>query len=224
MRIEDCYLKSLQKAEENATNGGIKMDRARFIQMFNSEQIRLVRSFLDLRNDNRIKHIQRLMVYSRELERKESFDKPKSVSFSFPDDYLEFVNVDGIFTKGECEATDFAMWETKNEDIQELIADEFNKPNFEYRETFYTIGEDSVRVYVSDFDVKSLNMTYYRYPKNVDIEGYIKYDGTQSTSIDPELDDRLVEQILNMVEKQFGLNESEYTRYSLDADNVCMKL
>lgn len=224
MRIEDCYLKSLQKAEENATNGGIKMDRARFIQMFNSEQIRLVRSFLDLRNDNRIKHIQRLMVYSRELERKSSFDKPKSVSFSFPDDYLEFVNVDGIFTKGECEVTDFAMWETKNEDIQELIADEFNKPNFEYRETFYTIGEDSVRVYVSDFDVKSLNMTYYRYPKNVDIEGYIKYDGTQSTSIDPELDDRLVEQILNMVEKQFGLNESEYTRYSLDADNVRMKL
>lgn len=200
------------------------MDRARFIQMFNSEQIRLVRSFLDLRNDNRIKHIQRLMVYSRELERKGSFDKPKSVSFSFPDDYLEFVNVDGIFTKGECEVTDFAMWETKNEDIQELIADEFNKPNFEYRETFYTIGEDSVRVYVSDFDVKSLNMTYYRYPKNVDIEGYIKYDGTQSTSIDPELDDRLVEQILNMVEKQFGLNESEYTRYSLDADNVRMKL
>lgn len=224
MRIEDCYLKSLQKAEENATNGGIKMDRARFIQMFNSEQIRLVRSFLDLRNDNRIKHIQRLMVYSRELERKSSFDKPKSVSFSFPDDYLEFVNVDGIFTKGECEVADFAMWETKNEDIQELIADEFNKPNFEYRETFYTIGEDSVRVYVSDFDVKSLNMTYYRYPKNVDIEGYIKYDGTQSTSIDPELDDRLVEQILNMVEKQFGLNESEYTRYSLDADNVRMKL
>lgn len=224
MRIEDCYLKSLQKAEENATNGGIKMDRARFIQMFNSEQIRLVRSFLDLRNDNRIKHIQRLMVYSRELERKSSFDKPKSVSFSFPDDYLEFVNVDGIFTKGECEATDFAMWETKNEDIQELIADEFNKPTFEYRETFYTIGEDSVRVYVSDFDVKSLNMTYYRYPKNVDIEGYVKYDGTQSTSIDPELDDRLVEQILNMIEKQFGLNESEYNRYALDADNVRMKL
>lgn len=224
MRIEDCYLKSLQKAEENATNGGIKMDRARFIQMFNSEQIRLVRSFLDLRNDNRIKHIQRLMVYSKELERKSSFDKPKSVSFSFPEDYLEFVNVDGIFTKGECEATDFAMWETKNEDIQELIADEFNKPTFEYRETFYTIGEDSVRVYVSDFDVKSLNMTYYRYPKNVDIEGYVKYDGTQSTSIDPELDDRLVEQILNMIEKQFGLNESEYNRYALDADNVRMKL
>lgn len=224
MKIEDCYLKSLQKAEENATNGGIKMDRARFIQMFNSEQIRLVRSFLDLRNDNRIKHIQRLMVYSKELERKSSFDKPKSVSFSFPEDYLEFVNVDGIFTKGECEATDFAMWETKNEDIQELIADEFNKPTFEYRETFYTIGEDSVRVYVSDFDVKSLNMTYYRYPKNVDIEGYVKYDGTQSTSIDPELDDRLVEQILNMIEKQFGLNESEYNRYALDADNVRMKL
>lgn len=164
------------------------------------------------------------MVYSKALERKSAFEVPKSVSFSFPSDYMEFVNVEGVFTKGECEATDFTIWETKNEDVQELLADNFNSPSYEYRETFYTIGEDSVRVFLGDFDVKSLSMTYYRYPKNVDIEGYIKYDGSASTNIDPELDDRLVDQILNMVEKQFGLNESEYTRYQLDADNVRMKL
>lgn len=200
------------------------MDRARFIQIFNDEQVRLVRSFLDKRNDNRIKYIQKLMVYDKDLTKKNDYSAPKSASFSFPSDYMEFVNVVATFKKGECEAIDFNLWETKNEDVQELLADEFNKPDFEFRETFYTVGEDSVKIYVGDFDVTSARMTYYRYPLKVDISGYIHVDGSQSSDIDPELDDRLVAQILNMVEKQFGLNESEYNRYQLDANNVSSPL
>ena len=38
MKIVDCYLRALQKAEENMTNGGIKLDKARFVQLFNDEQ------------------------------------------------------------------------------------------------------------------------------------------------------------------------------------------
>lgn len=33
MKIVDCYLRALQKAEENMTNGGIKLDKARFVQL-----------------------------------------------------------------------------------------------------------------------------------------------------------------------------------------------
>ena len=47
MKIVDCYLRALQKAEENMTNGGIKLDKARFVQLFNDEQNRLVRYILD---------------------------------------------------------------------------------------------------------------------------------------------------------------------------------
>ena len=38
--------------------------------------------------------------------------------------------------------------------------------------------------------------------------------------IDPELDDKLIGIILNMIEKQFALNESEYGRYQIDSNNV----
>ena len=96
----------------------------------------------------------------------------------------------------------------------------FNKPDFDFRETFYTIGEDSVRVYKSGFEVDTVYLTYYRYPKEVDIEGYVKSDGSNSTDIDPELDDKLIGIILNMIEKQFALNESEYGRYQIDSNNV----
>lgn len=101
-----------------------------------------------------------------------------------------------------------------------MLADEFNKPSYDYRDAFYTIGEEGIRVYKGDFNVDKLFLSYYRYPNPVDISGYIKSDNSSSTDIDPELDDKLVDIILNMVEKQFALNESEYNRYQIDSDNV----
>lgn len=70
MKIVDCYLRALQKAEENMTNGGIKLDKARFVQLFNNEQNRLVRYILDKKNEEDIRYIQKLVVYSKELDKK----------------------------------------------------------------------------------------------------------------------------------------------------------
>lgn len=220
MRIIDCYLRALQKAEENATNGGIKLDKARFVQLFNEEQNRLVLYLLDKRNEDDIRYLQKLVVYSKDISKNRSIDNQISDLFSLPSDYFDFINVSGVFSRGECSASDFNLWEAKNENVNELLADEFNKPSYDYRDAFYTIGEEGVRVYKSDFNVDKLFLSYYRYPNPVDISGYIKSDNSSSTDIDPELDDKLVDIILNMVEKQFALNESEYNRYQIDSDNV----
>lgn len=220
MRIIDCYLRALQKAEENATNGGIKLDKARFVQLFNEEQNRLVLYLLDKRNEDDIRYLQKLVVYSKDISKNRSIDNQISDLFSLPSDYFDFINVSGVFSRGECSASDFNLWEAKNENVNELLADEFNKPSYDYRDAFYTIGEEGVRIYKSDFNVDKLFLSYYRYPNPVDISGYIKSDNSSSTDIDPELDDKLVDIILNMVEKQFALNESEYNRYQIDSDNV----
>lgn len=220
MRIIDCYLRALQKAEENATNGGIKLDKARFVQLFNEEQNRLVLYLLDKRNEDDIRYLQKLVVYSKDISKNRSIDNQISDLFSLPSDYFDFINVSGVFSRGECFASDFNLWEAKNENVNELLADEFNKPSYDYRDAFYTIGEEGVRVYKGDFNVDKLFLSYYRYPNPVDISGYIKSDNSSSTDIDPELDDKLVDIILNMVEKQFALNESEYNRYQIDSDNV----
>lgn len=220
MRIIDCYLRALQKAEENISNGGIKLDEARFVQLFNDEQYRLVRHIIDKKNEDEIRYIQLLLVNSEPSTSIRDYDNPKSTLFALPSNMFAFSNVSGVFKQEDCEVTDFNLWEAKNENIHELFADIFNKPDFDFRETFYTIGEDGLRVYLDDFTCTSVYITYYRYPKKVDIEGYTHADGSASSTIDPELDDKLVEQILNMVEKQHALNESEYTRYQLDANNV----
>ncbi len=215
-----CYLIALQKSEQNLTNGGIKMDKARFVQLFNSEQNRLIQYILGEKINENIRKIQQLVVYYKKLSSGGFRSVPKCDMFDLPDDYFAFSNISARFIRGRCLAEDFSLFEVKNEDVNEFLSDENHKPSFEYRETFYTIGQESVAVYKDDFDIESVFLTYYRYPKQINLEGYRMADGSQSYNSDPELDDKLIDEILNMVQKQYALNENEPQRYQFDSNNV----
>ena len=220
MTIQEAYLRSLQKNEQNLANGGIKLDSGRFVLLFNEAQDRLVKYYLNRKDDETIRSIQNLLVYWMSLDNAGRMDDPESTSFNLPDDYLWFSNIKGVFSYKGCEAADFVMWEAKNENIHELLGDDNNRPSYDYRETFYSIGNGKVVVYESGFRTEEVKMTYYRRPVRVDLSGYINAAGIQSTDIDPELPDPLVEEILDMVAKQFNLNENELYRYRMDKDNV----
>lgn len=220
MTIQEAYLRSLQKNEQNLANGGIKLDPGRFVLLFNEAQDRLVKYYLNRKDDETIRSIQTLLVYWKSLNKINHIDDPESTSFNLPDDYLWFSNIKGSFSYNGCEVGDFVMWEAKNENVHELLGDDNNRPSFDYRETFYTIGDGKVVVYEDGFRTDEVRMTYYRNPVRVDLAGYINAAGIQSTDIDPELPDYLVEEILDMVAKQFSLNENELRRYQLDKDNV----
>lgn len=220
MTIQEAYLRSLQKNEQNLANGGIKLDPGRFVLLFNEAQDRLIRYYLNRKDDETIRSIQTLLVYWKSLNKINHIDDPESTSFDLPDDYLWFSNIKGAFSYKGCEVGDFVMWEAKNENVHELLGDDNNKPSFDYRETFYTIGDGKVVVYENGFRTDEVRMTYYRNPVRVDLAGYINAAGERSTDIDPELPDPLVEEILDMVAKQFNLNENELSRYSMDKDNV----
>lgn len=220
MTIQEAYLRSLQKNEQNLANGGIKLDPGRFVLLFNEAQDRLIRYYLNRKDDETIRSIQTLLIYWKSLNKINHIDDPESTSFDLPDDYLWFSNIKGAFSYKGCEVGDFVMWEAKNENVHELLGDDNNKPSFDYRETFYTIGDGKVVVYENDFRTDEVRMTYYRNPVRVDLAGYINAAGERSTDIDPELPDPLVEEILDMVAKQFNLNENELSRYRMDKDNV----
>lgn len=220
MTIQEAYLRSLQKNEQNLANGGIKLDPGRFVLLFNEAQDRLIRYYLNRKDDETIRSIQTLLVYWKSLNKINHIDDLESTSFGLPDDYLWFSNIKGSFSYKGCKVSDFVMWEAKNENVHELLGDDSNKPSFDYRETFYTIGDGKVVVYEDGFRTDEVRMTYYRNPVRVDLAGYINAAGERSTDIDPELPDPLVEEILDMVAKQFNLNENELQRFQFDKDNV----
>lgn len=222
MDIREAYLRALQKNETNLANGGIKLDKGRFVFLFNEAQDRLVWYYLNRKDDETVRSIQFLLRYWVDLDRLSRMTNPDATSFALPDDFLWFSNISGVFRRGECSVTDFGMWEVKNENVHELLADANNKPSFDFRETFYTIGDGSVVVYEDGFNTEALRMTYYRKPKRVDIEGYMRPDGTDSSTIDPELPDRLCEEVLDIVARQFSLNEQDLQKYQYDSLNTTL--
>lgn len=93
MTIQEAYLRSLQKNEQNLANGGIKLDPGRFVLLFNEAQDRLIRYYLNRKDDETIRSIQTLLVYWKSLNKINHIDDPESTSFGLPDDYLWFSNI-----------------------------------------------------------------------------------------------------------------------------------
>src|SRR5690606_34094906 len=100
-----------------------------------------------------------------------------SIFFPLPNDYFELSNAiakaEGGKGKEKCKDTMF-LWEVKSQNFHELLQDDNNKPSFDYRETFFYIADDSVRVFVNNnFDVKELTLSYYRTPNKISVKGDI---------------------------------------------------
>jgi hypothetical protein len=217
MRIIDVYLSLKARVEQNLTNGGVSLDKPRFVMLFNESTLKYVDDILTRKADDGIKDIQRLIREDVSLERRSS--SLHKVTFSLPSDYRSFANVWGVAEStgsNKCKASDFLLWEAKLQNTHELLFDEFNKPSFRYRETFYTIGGDGISVYTDDFTMASLYMTYYRQPLKIDIEGYTGADGRPSVNIDPEFEDNSVVRIMDIAVKEFHKNVNELEKLQAD--------
>lgn len=222
MNINEAYLKFIQKVNKNFTNDNIVVDKGRFILIFNEVQNKFVEWILEKRNEDDIRDIQELLVLDKKLKLKNKFLNHQD--FELPSNYFSFSNVQIFGSTKKCSNSKLYGFEAKTENIEELLNDENNKPSFKYRETFYTIGNGNINVYVDEFNISKIFLTYYRYPKQVDIQGYIKTDNTQSTSIDPELDDKIIDRILSATAKEFNLNNENLQKLPFDKDRLFSKL
>jgi hypothetical protein len=222
MTIQEAYLRYLDLVNRNATNNNVNVDKPRFVLLYNDMQNRYVEWVLDKRNEDEIRYIQRILVNNAPLTN--SFSNEDYMSFALPVNYFEFDNVSVKAKKGECEDRRMLVWEIKSENREELLEDEFNKPSFEYSETFYYLSEDSILFYRDNFDITDVRLTYYRYPNKVDISGYIKEDGSSSSDIDPEFDDKLVQRILIAMAKEFTAINSEVNDYQINKDRLFTKI
>jgi len=90
----------------------------------------------------------------------------------------------------------------RQNDLSTLYFDANFSPSFEWRSTFATIGQDNIIVYTDEtFEIENLYLTYLRYPKAIDSEGYIKIDGLDSSKQDCELPYYAKPDILNLATK-----------------------
>lgn len=120
------------------------------------------------------------------------------LSKPIPDDYLSYNLLRVFATSKNCKHQRMKSHLREETNSEDLLRDKNSKPDFSWRETFHTILGDKVKVYtLGEFVVESVELTYYRKPREIRIAG-CDYLGTSSASnIDPELKDDLVELIID---------------------------
>lgn len=116
--------------------------------------------------------------------------------------FMFYIDSYMIADKGEC--TDRVVYTNadlvKHADITILLNNSNYKPSFEYQETIVDISSDELHYYTDgSFTPKKVYVTYIRYPKKMDAEGYVHFDGTESTNVDCELEEYLEDELLDLV-------------------------
>ena len=116
-------------------------------------------------------------------------------------EYMFYADSYVLADKGRCK--DRIIWINKDllkhGDAQFLINNENYKPSFEYQETFNYLSSDKISIFTDGtFTPKFLYLSYIRYPRYIDKEGYIKLDGTPSSNQDCELKKYLEDELLDL--------------------------
>lgn len=217
MKIEDAYLSFLQKVNQNLDSNNITASKDRFVLIYNEEQIRRIEYILSKKGDDSIREIQ-LFLTSKTIPVNNI--QGNKVSLTLPDDYLDLSSSFCTVSTSSCKNIRLSLFEIKDFDTEQIVTDENNKPSLRYREAPYYIGGDSMQVFTDNFTLANANLTYYRYPKKVDISGYIKADNTASTNIDPEGDDSFVNKVIAMSAESYFRNNQDPQGFQLNKDRI----
>ena len=219
MTIEEVYIRVLQKVNRNLGSNNIKLDKPRFILLYNKCQVdRIMQVYR--KNDDRIREIQSFLKPNTQLT--QSADTDIATTWELPDDYLEISNVYALADKGYCKGEKISLFEIKDKNFNEIAFDDFNSPSFEYRESSFIIADEKLNVFKSDdFNYTNVIMSYYRYPRKVDISGYVDLQGNSSTSINPEGDQDFIEKVIDLVALEFAKNNenASLTQFNLNNNN-----
>lgn len=124
--------------------------------------------------------------------------------------YLFYVDCYILADKGRCK--DRKIWINRDiarqGDLQFILNNNHYKPSFEYQETFNTISSDQISIYTDGtFTPKKLYLSYIRYPKYIDKEGYINLEGNASITENCELEAYLEDQLVDLTVQDLA----EYT-------------
>lgn len=101
--------------------------------------------------------------------------------------------------KGDCSGRILYSNLVKHGDLTTLTRNNHYKPSFEYQESLVTISSGKLEVYSDGtFTPKEAHITYIRYPKKIDYEGYTDLEGNPSTTQDSELPAYLEDELVDL--------------------------
>lgn len=203
METQKVYEKLLIKLDGIGTNN-IAVDKQRAVIAINEAQNKYIENILSpVKRDENIRYVQKLLTDTTiTVGAKVSnlYDK-----FQLPKNYFEFSSVKGFASKGKCKDTPINLFEIKDQNKDEILQDEFNKPSFIYREAPYVISDNNIKVYtLSEFNLDRVILNYYRYPiqiRQVDEEDpESPFDENYRLEFDEKIIDRIISNAVSEIQ------------------------
>ena len=191
------------------------------IEVLNKSQIKLVLRKIDPNNiyklgmgafSKRYEDLQILQVPYEEVSlSKTSGDKLNSYSVNTSQlSYDMIIPVNGYVTatKDKCKKRILDIIEVvKQGDLRLKLRHPHYMPDFRYQETIAMMSSDNIYVYSDEdnsFSIDKLYLSYLRYPKPMDVAGYVHLDGTSSVNENCELEYYLLNELVDFAVEEIA--------------------
>jgi len=194
---QEAYIAFLNLVNKLNSNDDVNIDTGRFVILYNKHaKIWLTANVRKDRATQKIDELQGLIKENFLLTPVSStFDH---IDYKLPDDWYEHVGGYALCTRGTCTDKVINADQVKNEEKRLILFDENWRPDFDFEWLPITVGEDRLQAFFRDFTIQEFYIDYYRYPRDIDIAGYTKIDGTPSMDINPDLADAFVNEIIDL--------------------------
>lgn len=207
MTTEQSYEQFIVKINRNAQTDAVHCDRGRFVVLYNEAQVKHLEYLLDRRNEDEIRYAQKFSVPNTPLQN--LIIESNYTTAELPENYFDFISAISEASTDYCLNAKVDLFETKLEDIDIILSDEFNKPSFDYREAPFKIADGKVIAYQDNFTYNNIILTYYRYPQEIDLvdpdDPESQFDDTKQ----PEWDKKSNNRILDACAARFLLNNDD---------------
>lgn len=201
----EIYTKLLFKLNKNDTNSNIKIPKGVFVILFNEQKRKyLDKALANEESSDLINNFSEILALNTPLTKVS--ESTLSDSFKLPADFLKEVSSYSLASKNKCNNSVITNWFIKPKDINVLLQNVNHKPSFEYQETLAIINNNNISIYKEDFKINKTFLSYYKNPPDLDIEGYIKPDGTKSQNISTTLSDTNIDKILDRTVVEISSN------------------
>jgi hypothetical protein len=206
MNFEESYEKYLVLSESNGTTSNLSTDKSRFAVKYNISQNKIIEWFIENNSTDDNRYLQSIKKPYEALTA--PIIKEDYKQFSIPVDYFDFINLRVVGSNGTCTSQRLKSEEAKAENVDNLYLDVNSEPSFKYRETFYTLADNNVQVYKKNFTIDSAEMSYYRYPKQVEL---VDPDNPESAFKEGilDFDDKLINRIIFMTASLHSLSSDD---------------
>lgn len=207
MTTIQAYEQFIVKINKNAQTDFVHCDRGRFVVLYNEAQVKHLEHLLERKNEDEIRYAQNFVVPDTILPKDTTEDNYST--FVIPSNYFDFISTKGKASTDYCQNATIDLFETKLENIDIILADENNKPDFDYREAPFKIANGKVIVYQDNFTIDNILFSYYRYPQQIELVDLDDPESQFDPTKNPEWDDKNNNRIIDSTAARFFLNNDD---------------